>query len=125
MIETISTSNAPAAIGPYVQAKKANGFVFVSGQLGLNPETGKLAEGGVAAQTEQSLNNLEAILKEAGTDMNHVLKTTCYLAEIADFKAFNDVYATHFTEYPARACFSVKDLPAGALVEVECVAFTG
>ena len=122
MIETISTSNAPAVIGPYVQAKKANGFVFVSGQLGLNPATGKLAEGGVAEQTEQSLTNLEAILKEAGSDMNNVLKTTCYLAEIADFKAFNDVYAKHFTEYPARACFAVKDLPAGALVEVECVA---
>lgn len=122
MIETINSPKAPSAIGPYVQAKKANGFIFVSGQLGLNPETGKLAEGGIAAQTEQSLNNLKAILEAAGSDMDHVLKTTCLLSDITDFAAFNEVYGKFFKEFPARACFAVKDLPAGGLVEIELVA---
>ncbi|MCL4237591.1 MAG: Rid family detoxifying hydrolase [Anaerolineae bacterium] len=121
--EVIATPRAPAAVGAYSQAITANGFVFVSGQLGLVPETKQLAGSTVAAQTEQALLNMAAILQAAGTDMAQVVKVTVYLADIAAFKEMNDVYSAFFpTQPPARAAFAVRDLPLGALVEIEAVA---
>lgn len=117
----INTASAPAAIGPYSQAWEQNGFVFASGQLPVDPATGDMPEG-IAAQAAMSAKNLAAILEAADSDLEHVLKTTCYLADIADFAAFNDVYATYFTANPARSCFAVKDLPKGALCEIEAIA---
>ena len=120
----ISTEKAPAAIGPYSQAIEHNGFIFVSGQLPIDPATGAFPEGGVEAQTRQSLTNLKSILEQAGSDLNKVLKTTVFLADMGDFAAMNGVYAEFFkAPYPARAAVAVKDLPKGALVEIECVAF--
>lgn len=122
-MKQISTEKAPAAIGPYSQAIEHNGLVFVSGQIPIDPATGKFAEGGIEAQTKQSLTNLGNILKTAGTDLSHVLKTSVFLADIADFAAMNGVYAQFFTApYPARSAVAVKDLPKGALVEIECIA---
>lgn len=122
-MKAIHTNNAPAAIGPYSQAIEVNGFVFASGQIPIDPATGKIVDGGITEQTTQSLRNVMAILKEAGTDMSHVVKTTVYLSDIANFKAMNEVYAKYFTEpFPARSAVAVKDLPAGALVEVEVLA---
>lgn len=117
----IATASAPAAIGPYSQAWEQNGLVFVSGQLPVDPRSGDMPEG-IAAQAAMSAKNLAAILEAAGSDLEHVLKTTCYLADIADFTAFNEVYATYFTANPARSCFAVKDLPKGALCEIEAIA---
>ena len=123
MNKTIATSSAPAAVGPYCQAKLCGNTLYTSGQLGLVPATGKLAEGGVQAQARQALENLGAVLKEAGMDFADVAKTTCFLADIADFAAFNAVYAEYFKgEVPARSCFAVKSLPLGGMVEIECVA---
>ena len=122
MISTISTTKAPAAIGPYSQAKMVGGLLFTSGQIPLNPETGAIVGSEIRAQTEQVLKNLCEVLKAAGTDFDHVLKTTCFLADIADFAAFNEVYASFISSAPARSCVAVKDLPKGALVEVECIA---
>ena len=122
MIKKISTDKAPAAIGPYCQAMAVNGMLFTSGQLGLNPETGDFAGDNVTAQAEQALQNLGAILKEAGTDYDKIVKTTCFLADMADFAAFNAVYAKYFTENPARSCVAVKTLPKNVLVEVEVIA---
>ena len=123
MNKTIASPAAPAAVGPYCQAKLCGNTLYTSGQLGLVPATGKLAEGGVAAQAKQSLENLGAVLKEAGMDYADVVKTTCFLADIADFAAFNAVYAEYFKgEVPARSCFAVKSLPMGGLVEIECIA---
>lgn len=123
MKEIIDTKNAPGAIGPYSQACKANGFVFVSGQLPIDPSTGEFAGDDIKSQTEQSLKNVEAILKEAGTSLDNVLKTTCLLSDIANFAPMNEVYAQFFKkDCPARAAFAVKDLPKGALVEIEVVA---
>ena len=122
MIEKISTTNAPAAIGPYCQAMKVNGMVFTSGQLGLDPATGDFAGDTVTAQAEQALQNLGAILKEAGTDYDKIVKTTCFLADMGDFAAFNEVYAKYITNTPARSCVAVKTLPKNALVEVEAIA---
>lgn len=122
MISTISTPNAPAAIGPYSQAKMVGGLLFTSGQIPLNPKTGAIVGSEIRAQTEQVLKNLCEVLKAAGTDFDHVLKTTCFLADIADFAAFNEVYASFISSAPARSCVAVKDLPKGALVEVECIA---
>ena len=123
MNKTIASPAAPAAVGPYCQAKLCGNTLYTSGQLGLVPETGKLAEGGVAAQAKQSLENLGAVLKEAGMDYADVVKTTCFLADIADFAAFNAVYAEYLKgEVPARSCFAVKSLPMGGLVEIECIA---
>lgn len=124
MKRVIATSNAPAAIGPYSQAIEANGTLYVSGQIPIVPATGQIAEGGIEEQTNQSLKNIEAILKEAGYTFGDVVKTTCLLADIADFGKFNEVYAKYFgTEgAPARATFAVKALPKGALVEIEVVA---
>ena len=119
----IATDQAPAAVGAYSQAVAANGFVFVSGQLGLLPGTKQFAGDTVAAQTEQALKNISAILQAAGTDMAHVVKVTVLLAEIATFGEMNQVYATFFpSEPPARAAFAAKDLPLGALVEIEAIA---
>lgn len=122
-MKQISTDKAPAAIGPYSQAIEHNGLVFISGQIPINPETGVFVEGGVEAQTRQSLTNLSNILKEAGTDLSHVIKTTVFLADMADFAVMNSVYAEFFqAPYPSRSAVAVKDLPKGALVEIECIA---
>lgn len=121
-MKIISTPNAPAAIGPYSQAVVSGGFVYVSGQLPADPATGELKTD-ITSAARQSLDNVAAILAEAGTDMAHVVKTTCYLAHLSDFSAFNAVYAEYFkSDCPARACFEVAALPKGALCEVEAVA---
>lgn len=122
-MKQIATEKAPAAIGPYSQAINEGGLVFVSGQIPIDPATGAFVEGGITEQTTQSLTNLSNILAEAGTDLSHVMKTTVFLADIADFAAMNAVYAKFFTApYPARSAVAVKDLPKGALVEIECIA---
>ena len=122
-MNAISTTNAPAAIGPYSQAIKVGGLVFVSGQLPINPATGAFAEGGIKELTRQSLTNMKAILEEAGTSMANVVKTTVFLADMNDFAAMNEVYAEFFAApFPARSAVAVKTLPKGALVEIECIA---
>ena len=122
-MKAIVTSNAPAAIGPYSQAIEANGFVYVSGQLPIDPSTGGFVAGGIKEQTRQSLLNAKAILNEAGLDLCNVVKTTVLLSEIADFQAMNEVYAEMFSSpFPARSAFAVKDLPKNALVEIEVIA---
>lgn len=123
MKKVIATKNAPAAIGPYSQATQVNGMLFISGQLPIDPATGKFAEGGVAEQTHQSLKNVKAILTEAGYDFTDVVKTTVFLSDMADFAAMNDVYKQYYaSECPARSAFAVKSLPMGALVEIETIA---
>jgi len=122
-MKQINTEKAPAAIGPYSQAIEANNMVFVSGQLPIDPSTGNFVEGGAPEQARQSLTNAKAILNEAGLDLNNVIKTTVLLADIADFAAVNEVYASFFSApFPARSAFAVKDLPKGALVEIELIA---
>lgn len=122
-MKAINTKNAPAAIGPYSQAIEVNGFVYTSGQLPINPATGEFAGSDIKSQAEQSLKNVKAILEEAGLTMKNVVKTTVFLADMADFAAMNEVYSTYFSEpYPARSAVAVKTLPKGALVEIECVA---
>ena len=123
MKTVISTSQAPAAIGPYAQAVEANGLVITSGQLPIDPATGAFPEG-IQAQTRQSLTNVKAILTQAGTDMDHVLKTTVFLSDMNNFGAMNEVYATFFTEgsYPSRSAVEVARLPKDALVEIEVIA---
>ncbi len=122
-MKQISTVNAPAAIGPYSQAIEYAGTIYVSGQLPIDPATGSFAEGGIESQTRQCLQNLKSILEEAESGMNKVVKTTVFLADIADFAAMNGVYAEYFSApYPARCAFAVKALPKGALVEIDCVA---
>lgn len=126
MKKQISTTNAPAAIGPYSQAIEANGMVFVSGQLPVDPATGEFAEGGIKELTRQSLTNMKNILAEAGLTMANVVKTTVFLAEMADFVAMNEVYASFFEGVaPARSAVAVKTLPKNALVEIECIAVKG
>ena len=123
MKKAISTSNAPAAIGPYSQAIQAGNIVYASGQIPIDPATGSFAEGGIKEQTRQSLTNVNAILEEAGLTLANVVKTTVFLADIADFADMNSVYAEFFSEpYPARSAVAVKSLPKGALVEIEVVA---
>ena len=122
MLKKISTEKAPAAIGPYCQAMAVNGMLFTSGQLGLNPETGDFAGATIKEQAEQALKNLGAILAEAGTSYENIVKTTCFLADMGDFAAFNEVYARYITNTPARSCVAVKTLPKNALVEVEAIA---
>ena len=125
-MKTIHTNNAPAAIGPYSQAIEVNGFIFASGQIPIDPSTGNFVEGGIKEQTKQAITNAKNILKEAGTDLAHVVKTTVYLANMADFAAMNEVYATFFQQpFPARSAVAVKDLPKCALVEVEVLAYKG
>ena len=122
-MKAISTNNAPAAIGPYSQAIEAGGLVFASGQLPINPSTGTFPEGGIKEQTRQSILNARAILESAGCSLSNVVKTTVLLADIADFAAMNEVYASFFSEpFPARSAFAVRDLPKGALVEIEMIA---
>ena len=122
-MKAISTTKAPADIGPYSQAIEANGFVYASGQLPIDPATGQFPEGGIKEQTRQSLTNAQNILKEAGTDLSHVVKTTVFLSDIANFAPMNEVYAQFFTEpFPARSAVAVKDLPKRALVEIEVIA---
>ena len=120
-MKVISTTNAPGAIGPYSQGYIANGMVFTSGQIPVDPATGKMPEG-IAAQAEQSCKNVIAILEAAGSGADKVIKTVCFLANIEDFAAFNEVYAKYFTSKPARSCVAVKDIPKGALCEIECIA---
>lgn len=120
-MKVIATNNAPSAIGPYSHAYEANGFVITSGQLGIDPATGVMPEG-ISAQAEWSCKNVGAILAAAGVGFENVMKTTCFLADISDFAAFNEVYAKYFVSRPARSCFAVKDLPKGALCEIEAIA---
>ena len=123
MKEAIATKNAPAAIGPYSQAIKVNGFVYVSGQLPIDPATGAFAGEGIKDQTRQSLKNIQSILKEAGLEMSNIVKTTVLLKNMGDFADMNGVYAEFFTgDFPARAAFEVAALPKDALVEIEAVA---
>ena len=122
-MKALSTEKAPAAIGPYSQAIEANGMVFASGQLPIDPATGAFPEGGIKEQTRQSLTNIKAILAEVGLSMGNVVKTTVFLADMNDFADMNAVYAEFFSEpYPARSAVAVKTLPKGALVEIEVVA---
>ncbi len=122
-MKAIHTDNAPAAIGPYSQAIEVNGFVFASGQIPIDPKTGNLVEGGIKEQTRQAIVNAGNILKAAGTDLSHVVKTTVYLDNMDDFAAMNEVYAQYFSRpFPARSAVAVKKLPKGALVEVEVLA---
>ena len=119
---TIQTAKAPAAIGPYSQAIRVNGFIYTSGQLGLNPDTGELVEG-VQEQTHQALKNLQAILQEEGLDLNHIVKTTVFLNDMNDFTAVNEVYATYFSgSFPARSAVEVARLPKDGLVGIEAIA---
>ena len=121
-MKIISTPNAPAAIGPYSQAMVTGNLLFTSGQIAIDPATGNVVEGGIAEQTEQIMKNLGEVLKAAGASFDNAVKTTCFLAEIADFAAFNEVYGKYFTSKPARSCVAVKDLPKGVLAEVEVIA---
>ena len=120
-MKVIATEKAPGAIGPYSQGFLTNGFVYTSGQIPVNPADGTIPEG-IAAQAEQSCKNVGAILEAGGSGVDKVGKTTCFLADIADFAAFNEVYAKFFTSKPARSCVAVKDLPKGVLCEVEAIA---
>ena len=122
MMTTISTPNAPAAICPYSQAKVVNGMVFASGQIPIVPATGEIAEGDITVQAEQVMKNVGEILKAANCGYEDVVKTTCFLAEMADFGAFNAVYEKYFTGKPARSCVAVKTLPKNVLCEVEVIA---
>lgn len=123
MKKVINTNNAPKAIGPYSQAVKANGMLFISGQIAINPATGKIVEGGIIEQTEQVMKNIGAILQEAGYSFNNVVKSTCLLSDMANFGAMNEVYGRYYSENPpARAAFAVKELPLGVLVEIETIA---
>jgi 2-iminobutanoate/2-iminopropanoate deaminase len=123
MKRIISTTAAPGAIGPYSQAVEVNGTLYISGQVPIDPATGKIVEGGITEQTTQALKNIKAILTAAGYSLNDVVKSTCLLSDMSDFKAMNEVYAKFYTtDQPARAAFAVKGLPLGALIEIETVA---
>lgn len=122
-MKALHTNNAPAAIGPYSQAIEVNGFVFASGQIPINPATGEIVEGGIKEQTRQALTNASKIMEEAGLSLADVIKTTIFMADMNDFAAMNEVYATFFKEpFPARSAVAVKTLPKNVLVEVECIA---
>ena len=122
-MKEIQSTAAPAAIGPYSQAIEANGMVFASGQIPIDPSTGNIVEGGIEQQTHQSLRNVKAVLEAAGTDLAHVVKTTVFLSSITDFANMNEVYAQYFSQpFPGRSAVAVKVLPKGALVEIEVVA---
>lgn len=120
-MKVIETKKAPGAIGPYSQGFEVNGLVFISGQIPVNPETGEVPEG-IAAQAEQSCKNAGAILEAAESGLDKVFKTTCFLADMGDFAAFNEVYAKYFTSKPARSCVAVRELPKGVLCEIEAAA---
>jgi len=121
-MDIVTSEKAPAAIGPYSQAIAVNGLVYTSGQIPLVPETGELVTGGIKEQTHQVVENLKAVLYAADSDLAHVIKTTCFLTDMNDFAAFNEVYAEYFTGKPARSCVAVLALPKGASVEIEAVA---
>lgn len=121
-MEYVSTTNAPGAIGPYSQAVKANGMLFTSGQIAINPATNNVEAKTIEEQTTQVCENLKAVCEAAGTSLEKVVKTTCFLADINDFAAFNEIYGKYFTSKPARSCVAVKDLPKGVLCEVEVIA---
>ncbi len=122
MLEKISTPNAPKAIGPYSQAVKSGDMLYTSGQIPLDPVSGELVGSNITEQTEQVMKNLSAVLAAAGTSFDNVVKTTCFIADMADFADFNSVYSKYITSAPARSCVAVKTLPKGALVEVEIIA---
>jgi len=121
-MEKVYTKSAPDAIGPYSQAIKAGGFIFTSGQIAINPKSGAVEAEGIEAQTRQICENLKAVLEAAGTSLNKAVKTVCFLADMADFAAFNAVYGEYFTGKPARSCVAVKTLPKNVLAEVEVIA---
>ena len=121
-MQKIATEKAPAAIGPYSQAVVSGNLVYTSGQIALDPKTGSLVGENIAAQTEQVMKNLDALLTAAGSSLEKAVKTTCFLSDMADFAAFNEVYGKYLTEKPARSCIAAKALPKGALVEVEVIA---
>lgn len=121
-MQKVHTQFAPAAIGPYSQAVKTGGLVFTSGQIALDPATGAVVEGGIREQTARICQNLKAVLEAAGSSLGKAVKTTCFLADMNDFAAFNEVYGQYFTEKPARSCVAVKALPKGVLAEVEVIA---
>jgi 2-iminobutanoate/2-iminopropanoate deaminase len=121
-MEYVATNNAPNAIGPYSQAVKANGLLFTSGQIAINPKSNEVEAKTIEEQTTQVCENLKAVVEAAGTSMDKVVKTTCFLADINDFGKFNEIYGTYFTSKPARSCVAVKDLPKGVLCEVEVIA---
>lgn len=123
MLKKISTKKAPAAIGPYSQGIIVDHFLFASGQIPINPANGEIEGNNIVAQAEQVMKNIGALLEEAGTNYKSVVKTTCFLADMADFVAFNEVYAKYFTENPARSCVAVKELPKNVLCEVEVIAY--
>lgn len=125
MLRKISTEKAPAAIGPYSQAIAAGDFLFASGQIPINPATGAIEAEGIEAQAEQVMKNIGEILAAVGTGYGNVVKTSCFLADMADFGAFNGVYEKYFTEKPARSCVAVKQLPKDVLCEVEVIAYLG
>lgn len=123
MKKVISTTKAPAAIGPYSQAIEVNGMIYCSGQIPIDPATGEVVSGGIVEQTQQAFANIKAILEEAGLSMSNIVKTTVLLADIKDFAAMNEIYSTAFeAPYPARSAFAVKDLPKAVLVEIEVIA---
>jgi 2-iminobutanoate/2-iminopropanoate deaminase len=122
MLKKVATNKAPAAIGPYSQAVICGGVVYTSGQIAIVPESGNIEAGDIVGQSEQVMKNLGEVLKAAGTSYDKAIKTTCFLADIKDFAQFNEVYGRYFTSKPARSCVAVKDLPKGALVEVEVIA---
>jgi 2-iminobutanoate/2-iminopropanoate deaminase len=124
-MEKVSTTKAPAAIGPYSQGIKAGDFLYASGQIPINPANGEIEGSDINAQTELVCRNIGEILKAAGSDYEHVVKTTCFLAEMSDFGAFNAVYEKYFTGKPARSCVAVKQLPKNVLCEVEIIAYLG
>lgn len=121
-MEYVSTNNAPSAIGPYSQAVKANGMLFTSGQIAINPSTNTVEAETIEEQTKQVCENLKAVVEAAGTSMDKVVKTVCFLVDINDFAAFNEVYGSYFVSKPARSCVAVKDLPKGVLCEIELIA---
>ena len=121
-IRKIHTENAPAAVGPYSQAVEVNGMLYTSGQIPLDPATGNIVDGDIKAQADRAMKNTVAVLEAAGTTADKVVKTMCFLADMSDFAAFNEVYAEYFTEKPARSCVAVKSLPKGALCEIEVIA---
>ena len=122
MLKKVATPKAPAAIGPYSQAVISGDLLFTSGQIAIVPESGNIEGKDIVSQTEQVMKNLAEVLKEAGTSFDNVIKTTCFLADIKDFASFNEIYGKYFTSKPARSCVAVKDLPKGALCEVEVIA---
>ena len=122
MMKTIETANAPQAIGPYSQGKISGGMLYLSGQIPLDPASGAVAGTDITAQTKQVLENIQALLQEAGTDFSAVVKTTCFLADMGDFAVFNELYAQKFVSKPARSCVAVKTLPKNVLVEIEVIA---